>query len=131
VPASFFVQLDPAAGDSPMSPTSAKPRPAPMQRTVTPPRTVSPPRTASPKTQPTPEGQEKKRLVLRRKSTVSKELVQQAQPQAPPQDDINALPTYDEIEPMTVATLKALFDEAEKRHAEEMASKSSCYCSTR
>jgi len=129
VPASFFTRVDFLAdGVTPATPRSCSPKTRPGP--VVPPRSVGSPGPApgTPRTVPstptsTEAQQEKKRLVLRRKSVASKELVQMAEAAhaAPPPDDINALPTYDEIEPMTVATLKSMFDEAQKRHAEEMA----------
>ena len=131
VPAAFFNRLDFLAdGVTPATPASVSPKPrqAP-QRPQSPKAVPQSPRSVQPPVQqqqsnPEPE---KKRLVLRRKSTTSKDLVQQAQaqqqhePSPPPPDDVNALPPYDQIDGITTATLKAMFDEAEKRHAEEMA----------
>ena len=129
VPASFFnrIVFD-SDGVTPLSTTSASPasrssKPANPTRVTTPPATS--PRTL-PRQQSTPDlAPEKKKLVLRRKSTVSKELVEKAQAMhkspPPPQDDLNALPQYNEIEPLTVTTLKNMLDESEKKHAEEMA----------
>jgi len=128
VPAAFFNRLDFLAdGITPATQPSHSPKPRPTpQRPQSPkavpqsPRSVQPP--AQQQSNPEPEN---KRLVLRRKSTTSKDLVQQAQqqhePSPPPQDDVNALPPYDQIDGITTATLKAMFDEAEKKHAEEMA----------
>ena len=123
VPASFFTRIVFAAdGVTPISATNA----SPATRTSKP---VNPTRATSPRTLPrqqsTPDlAPEKKKLVLRRKSTVSKELVEKAQAMhksPPPQDDLNALPQYNEIEPITVTTLKNMLEESEKKHAEEMA----------
>jgi len=126
VPSSFFTRVDFLAdGVTPSTPRSVSPKTRPSSVTL--PKSTTPPGPGTPKAAPsTPvstEGGEKKRLVLRRKSTTTKELVQQAEAShaAPPPDDINALPTYDEIEPLTTATLKAMIEEQEKRHAEEMA----------
>jgi len=144
VPASFFVRLDFATdGVTPLCPTTASPpnkhtrvssATVRLSRTITPPaRTSSPQSTMSPRVPPRPMSAsqstpeivpEKKKFVLRRKSTVSKDLVEKAQAmpnQPPPEDDLNALPTYDEIEPVTVTTLKNMLEESEKKHAEEMA----------
>lgn len=114
VPASFFAKLDvpqpgPAAAAVPpiVVPQQSPRSPHPMSPVL-----------ASPSSA---DAQKKRsiRYVLKKK-TPQKDSGAAAAAAPPPADDINALPTYDEIEPLTVNTLKVMFDEAEKKHAEEV-----------
>lgn len=121
VPAAFFAKLDvpqPAAATAAAA-AAVPPIVVPQQS----PRSPQSPVLMSPSSA---DAQKKRsvRYVLKKKTAPKDSGAAAAAPpqqqQQPPVDDINALPTYDEIEPLTVNTLKVMFDEAEKKHAEEV-----------
>ena len=120
VPASFFAKLDLPQPGPAAAPAAAVPPIVVPQQSPRSPRPLSPVLAS-----PSSADAQKKRSVryVLKKKTAPKDAAAAAQPpeqQQPPADDINALPTYDEIEPLTVNTLKVMIDEAEKRHAEEV-----------
>lgn len=123
VPASFFAKLDVPQLSPPAAAAAAVPPIVVPQQQLQSPRSPGPLSPAM--VSPSSADAQKKRSVryVLKKKTAAKDSGAAApapQQQQPPVDDINALPTYDEIEPLTVNTLKVMFDEAEKKHAEEV-----------